>query len=140
MERTIARLAQLQRGLLFVNLIDFDQLYGHRRDAEGFAAALREFDALLPRLTELVGPDDLLLITADHGNDPTYRGTDHTREQVPLLAYGPPAAAGCNLGVRDGFHDLAATVAEALGAATVGEGRSFYADLMAEDHEANVGG
>jgi phosphopentomutase len=102
--------------LVFVNLIDFDMLYGHRRNAEGFAGALKEFDDFLPRLTQLIGPEDLLLLTADHGNDPTYGGTDHTRERVPLLAYGPAGAAGRDLGLRQGFYDVAATVAEALGA------------------------
>ena len=100
MEKTIERFAELERGLLFVNLIDFDMLYGHRRDPAGFAGALAEFDDFLPRLTRLIGPEDLLLLTADHGNDPTYRGTDHTREQVPLLAFGPAGPPGRDLGLR----------------------------------------
>lgn len=127
--QTVAQLATLTRGLIFVNLIDFDALYGHRRDAVGFAAALRELDAALPALLAQVGPRDLLLITADHGNDPTYRGTDHTREQVPLLAYGPANAAGRELGLRGGFADVAATIAEALGVAAPAAGRSFWGEL-----------
>lgn len=113
MERTIERLRRLDSGLLFVNLIDFDMLYGHRRDPDGFAAALSEFDAALPALLNECGEEDLLLLTADHGNDPTHTGTDHTRERVPLLAFGQ--APGVDLGLRDGFFDVAATVGEALG-------------------------
>lgn len=84
-------------GLIFANLVDFDMLYGHRRDPVGYARALMEFDARLPELVALLGPDDLLLLTADHGNDPTFRGSDHTREYVPLLAY-TPGTPGCDLG------------------------------------------
>ena len=123
--KTIERWERLETGLVFVNLIDFDMLFGHRRNPAGFAGALREFDAFLPRLTGAVGPEDLMLITADHGNDPTYRGTDHTREQVPILAYGPPGAAGTKLGVRACFGDVAATVAEALDVTAPEHGTSF---------------
>jgi phosphopentomutase len=125
LEKTAACFAELSRGLVFVNLIDFDMLYGHRRNAEGFAGALKEFDDFLPRLTQLIGPEDLLLLTADHGNDPTYSGTDHTREQVPLLAYGPAGAAGRDLGLRQGFYDVAATVAETLGVEPLAPGTSI---------------
>jgi phosphopentomutase len=99
--------------LCFVNLIDFDMLYGHRRNPEGYAHALETTDAFLAELLPLVGPDDLLLITADHGNDPTFRGTDHTREYVPLLAYSPSLPPG-SMGVRKGFFDAAQSVAEWL--------------------------
>ncbi len=101
------------RGFIFVNLIDFDMLYGHRRDTKGFAAALEEFDSFIPTLEASLSENDLVLITADHGNDPTYRGTDHTREYVPLLAYrkGVP---GCDLGTRVSFADLGQTVLHAL--------------------------
>ena len=126
LQKTAERFERLDSGLLFVNLIDFDMLFGHRRNAAGFAGALVEFDRFLPRLTELVGPEDLLLITADHGNDPTFPGSDHTREQVPLLAYGPAGAAGQALGVRDCFGDMAATIAEALGIAGPEHGTSFF--------------
>lgn len=131
LRKTAERFARLRAGLVFVNLIDFDSLYGHRRNAPGFAAALAELDAFLPRITELCGEQDLLLITADHGNDPLHAGSDHTREQVPLLAYGPPRAAGVALGTRDGFFDVAATIAEALGGAAPAHGVSFYSDLVA---------
>ena len=131
MEKTLERLDRLESGLLFVNLIDFDMLYGHRRNPEGFAGALSEFDAALPRLLRRIGPDDLLLLTADHGNDPTHHGTDHTRERVPLLAYGPPGGRGRDLGLRHGFVDVAATTAAALGLnpADLGAGRSFLEEL-----------
>ena len=92
-----------------------------------FAKALVEFEDFLPQLTALCGEEDLLLITADHGNDPTHGGSDHTREQIPPLAYGPPSAAGADLGTRQGFFDIAATIAEALGAEPPNDnGVSFY--------------
>ncbi len=127
--KTLERWQRLDAGLLFVNLIDFDMVYGHRRNPRGFADALVEFDRFLPSLLDAVGPNDLFLITADHGNDPTYRGTDHTREQVPILAYGPARAAGRDLGVRDGFMDAAATIAEALGIAPLEAGVSFQQEI-----------
>lgn len=111
-------------GLLFANLVDFDQLYGHRNDAAGFYRALREFDAALPALLDSCREDDLLCITADHGNDPTTPSTDHARECVPLLAYGPrvrPVA----LGVRPTFGDVGATVADWLGVDFRGQGESL---------------
>ena len=116
-------------GLLLANLVDFDTLYGHRNDAAGFAAALREVDAAIPRLEALLREDDLLFITADHGNDPTTPSTDHARERVPLLARGPRVRPG-PLGVRDTFADLGATVAEWLGVPFRGAGRSFLAQLV----------
>lgn len=106
----LALASRPDRFFCFANLIDFDMLYGHRRDPRGYATALEETDAFLGRLLPLLAPDDLLLITADHGNDPTFRGSDHTREFVPLLASGP-ALANRSLGIRDGFFDLAQTIA-----------------------------
>ncbi len=129
LQKTIERFSRLDAGLLFVNLIDFDMLYGHRRNVQGFATALREFDYQLPQLLNVIEPTDLLIITADHGNDPTFRGTDHTREQVPLLVYGPTQAAGKDLGLRNGFMDVAATIAEALGVRPLTEGTSFYQEI-----------
>lgn len=103
-------------GLIFCNLIDFDMLYGHRRDVVGFAHALEEYDRAMPEILSKMGPRDLLLMTADHGNDPTYRGSDHTREFIPLLAYSPAtsAPAPVDLGERASFSDVGATVVEAL--------------------------
>jgi phosphopentomutase len=118
-------------GLLFTNLVDFDQAFGHRNDTSGFYGALREFDAALPELLALLREDDLLFITADHGNDPTTPSTDHARENVPLLALGP-AARSVSLGRRDTFSDLGATVAEWLGVAFRGRGRSFLGQLIVD--------
>jgi len=109
----LASLGRVDSGLIFANLVDFDAKYGHRRDPQGMAENLRCFDDRVPELLEASGPDDLFVITADHGNDPTFRGTDHTRERVPLLAVGEGAPR--NLGVRRGFSDLGATVADWLG-------------------------
>jgi phosphopentomutase len=108
-------LGSLQSGFLFVNLVDTDMLYGHRRDPVGYAGALREIDAALPAIAAKLRPRDLLVLTADHGNDPTFPGTDHTREYVPLLAYAPRLSLGADLGVRESFGDLGATVAEYFG-------------------------
>ena len=115
-------------GLLFGNLVDFDQLYGHRNDVPGFYQALRDFDAALPALTAALREDDLLFITADHGNDPTTPSTDHARERVPLLAIGPRVRP-VDLGRRETFSDLGATVADWLGVAFRGRGRSFLSAL-----------
>ena len=106
-------LGRLDSGLIFANLIDFDARYGHRRDPEGMAANLKRFDDRVPELLEALDGDDLLIITADHGNDPTYFGTDHTRERVPLLVAGGGEPA--DLGVRQGFSDVGATAAGWLG-------------------------
>ncbi|MFN2596858.1 MAG: phosphopentomutase [Pyrinomonadaceae bacterium] len=121
-DETIRALGDDSRGLVFSNLVDFDMLYGHRRDPEGYARALEHFDARLPEIADAMRAGDLLLITADHGNDPTYRGTDHTREYVPLLAYG--GRAGVNLGTRASLADIGQTVAENFGL-RLGAGESF---------------
>ena len=111
MAAALERLARPFRGLLFVNLVDTDQLYGHRRDPRGYAAALEAFDAWLPGALALLGPRDALFITGDHGNDPTWRGTDHTREMAPLLVTGP-GVSPVDLGVRATFADVGATLAD----------------------------
>jgi phosphopentomutase len=116
-------------GLLFANLVDFDQSFGHRNDVPGFYSALQEFDIALPGLLALLREDDLLFITADHGNDPTTASTDHARECVPLLGAGPRARP-VSLGRRSTFSDLGATVAEWLGVDFRGRGRSFLAELV----------
>ena len=121
----------IQGGLLFANLVDFDTLYGHRGDVAGFARALRQFDDALPAIRAALREDDLLFITADHGNDPTTGSSDHSRERVPLLVAGPQVRAR-PLGVRRTFSDLGATVAEWLNAPFGGKGTSFLPMLERE--------
>jgi len=131
----MARLTELtqsvERGLVFVNLIDFDMLYGHRRDPLGYRRALEEFDRGYRELEGELCEGDLVLLTADHGNDPTHAaGTDHTREYVPVLATGPGLRAGVALGTRASFADVGATVEEALGLTPRGPGVSFLSELV----------
>lgn len=118
------------QGLLFANLVDFDQSYGHRNDVAGFYQALRDFDAALPGLRSALREDDVLFITADHGNDPTTVSTDHARECVPLVVVGPRVRPG-SVGRRSTFSDLGATVAEWFGIDFRGRGQSFLAQLVA---------
>lgn len=128
--KTIDKLSQAFEGLLFTNLVDFDSLYGHRRDPEGYARALNEFDDWLPKLMERIGEEDLLILTADHGNDPVHHGTDHTREYVPLLVYNPAFQSAGSLGVRHTFADIAATIADNFNLTAVKNGTSFLNDLQ----------
>ncbi|NIK75154.1 phosphopentomutase [Paenibacillus castaneae] len=117
-------------GLSFINLVDFDALYGHRRDPQGYGKALEEYDSRLPEVFAKMTDDDLLIITADHGNDPTYRGTDHTREYVPLLAYSPRFKQGGQaLPLRDTFADIGATIADNFGVKMPEYGKSFLPEL-----------
>ena len=124
LRKTADLLRSMERGFLFVNLVDTDMLYGHRRDYVGYARALVEIDAALPEIAAALRPGDVLLLTADHGNDPTMPGTDHTREHVPLVVYAPGRVRGSDLGVRASFCDLGATVAEYFGLSAP-RGRSF---------------
>jgi phosphopentomutase len=114
-DQTIKALQDETRGLIFSNLVDFDMLYGHRRDTEGYARALEHFDSRWPEIEDAMREGDLLMITADHGNDPTYPGTDHTREYAPLLVYGKKAQAGVNLGTRSSLADIGRTIADNFG-------------------------
>ncbi|HTA20656.1 MAG TPA: phosphopentomutase [Polyangia bacterium] len=126
---TLEAMARVPRGLLFVNLVDFDMVYGHRNDVPGFARALAELDAWLPAFRAALAPGDAAFITADHGNDPTTPGTDHTRERAPLLAFGP-AVRPAPLGDRASFCDLGQTIAAGLGVPALARGRSFL-DVIA---------
>jgi phosphopentomutase len=120
-----------ERGLCFVNLVDFDMLYGHRRDPAGYRAALEAFDRDLVELEAALGPEDLVILCADHGNDPTHtETTDHTREYTPVIVAGPGVVRGAALGTRESLADIGATVAEALGLAWTGAGRSFLAEAV----------
>jgi phosphopentomutase len=124
-DATIEFIKTRRHGLVFTNLVDFDALYGHRNDVAGYANALEEFDRRLPEILNALGPEDVLMITADHGNDPTTPSTDHSRERVPLLAAGRPVRAGTNLGTRATYADLAATIANLLQVPGTGEGQPF---------------
>lgn len=126
-EQTLAAwLACADGGLVFANLVDFDMLYGHRRDVAGYANALEAFDAFLPRLLAALGPGDLLALTADHGCDPTWPGSDHTRECVPLLFAGPASPRGLALGVRRSFADLGQTLADHLAVPALAHGEACW--------------
>jgi phosphopentomutase len=122
-----------QRGLIFANLVDFDTVYGHRNDPQGYAANLERFDARLSTLLPRIGPRDLLVITADHGNDPTTPSTDHSREHVPVFVYGPAVQPGVDLGVRQTFADLGQTIAELFGVGPLKHGTSFLTDVLRKD-------
>ena len=130
-EATLQAMEEAGDGdLIFSNFVDFDMHFGHRRDVEGYAAALERFDAALPVLIGRLGPDDLVLITADHGCDPTFRGTDHTREYVPVLFFGPKVEAG-SLGRRDTFADMGQTIARHLGVGPLNAGDDCFARARA---------
>jgi phosphopentomutase len=128
-EKTIEQLKQPFKGLLFTNLVEFDSLYGHRRDPVGYAAALEEFDRAVPDLERQLGERDLLIITADHGNDPVHPGTDHTREYVPILLFSPSFKQPRQLSTRSTFSDLGATIADNFGIQAPPNGTSFLSEL-----------
>lgn len=128
-DQTLRALETAGRGLIFTNLVDFDMLYGHRNDVEGYARALEEFDARLPEIERAMRDDDLLMITADHGCDPGDVSTDHTREYVPILAWGRRAKAGVNLGIRSSLADIGQTIAENFGV-ELQSGRSFLKEIV----------
>lgn len=116
------------RGLIFANLVDFDMLYGHRRDVEGYAKALETFDAQIPSIFSALRDDDLLILTADHGNDPSMPGSDHTREYAPLLVYGKNATPGVSLGTRQSLSDIGQTIADIFGL-ELKDGVSFLEEI-----------
>jgi phosphopentomutase len=128
MTKTLGAMNSVDRGLIYVNLVDFDQLYGHRNNVEGYAQALEEVDGWLPSLEAHLQEDDLVILTADHGCDPTTPSTDHSREYVPVLAYGKRSRHGVNLGTRGSLSDLGQTVAENFGA-HIGNGESFLSQI-----------
>ncbi|HLM02100.1 MAG TPA: phosphopentomutase [Pyrinomonadaceae bacterium] len=128
-DQTVNALNDDSRGLIFSNLVDFDMLYGHRRDPEGYARALEHFDRRLPEILGAMRDDDLLIITADHGNDPTKEGSDHTREYVPLLVYGKSARTNVNLGTRATLADIGQTIAENFGL-RLKDGESFLNRIL----------
>ncbi|MBU5349075.1 phosphopentomutase [Paenibacillus lautus] len=129
MDKMVQTLGEPFKGLSFLNLVDFDAVYGHRRDPQGYGQALEDYDQRLPEVFEKMTENDLLIITADHGNDPTYKGTDHTREYVPLLVYSPRFTEGKELPLRKTFADIGATVADNFGVKLPEHGTSFLNDL-----------
>jgi phosphopentomutase len=132
LEKLGAAMADMPSGLIFMNLVDFDTVYGHRNDLSGYAANLERFDAELARIVPALRADDLLVVTADHGNDPTTPSTDHSREYVPILLTGPRVRAGTDLGTRRTFADLGQTLAENFGVERLAHGSSFLHDILEE--------
>ena len=132
MEKTFGYAQKDFHGLCFINLVDFDMVYGHRNNVDGYANALTEFDVQLGELLPLLGEEDLLIITADHGCDPSTPSTDHSREHVPMVAWSKKIKAGANLGTLDSYSHIAATVADYLGVEYHGSGRSFLSDILAK--------
>lgn len=124
-DKTLKYIKSNNRGLIYTNLVDFDSKYGHRRDPKGYKKAIEEFDARLSEIIEAMKEDDILIINSDHGNDPTYKGTDHTREYIPVLIYGDRIKKGVNLGVRSSFCDIGSTIADILGVEKTNCGESF---------------
>jgi phosphopentomutase len=129
-DRTLAAMAELDRGMIFANLVDFDTLYGHRNDVAGFAANLERLDSRVPELLGALRADDVFMLTADHGCDPSDVSTDHTREHVPLLVCGPRVRQGHDLGVRGSFADLGQTLAENFRVGPLSAGQSFLSDIV----------
>lgn len=132
MEETVNVASRLKAGFIMTNLVDFDQLYGHRQNPRGFADALEEFDRQLPRILECVQGNDLLIITADHGNDPTDQSTDHSREYVPVLCFAPSGKRNFNLGNRKSFADVGKTIGEYFDIPNASSlaGTSFYSEIV----------
>ena len=131
-ERTLEHMKEDFDGLCFTNLVDFDMVYGHRNDVDGYAKALTEFDEKLPELLAGLREDDILMVTADHGCDPATESTDHSREYIPLVIYGERVKQGVNLGTRKSFADIGATILEYFGCEGGIAGESFLKDILKE--------
>lgn len=133
-DKNMEKVFELQKkhfdGLCYINLVDFDMIYGHRRNIPGYTEALNKFDMDLEKFIEGMSEEDVLFITADHGCDPGYKGTDHTRESVPLLCYGVPLKEGVNIGTRDSYADIAATIADLFRISYEGDGVSFADEIL----------
>ena len=129
-DKTVEAMEKDFEGFIFTNLVDFDSMYGHRRNPEGYGQAIMDFDGRLPAIKAAMKPGDVLMLCADHGNDPVHSGTDHTREHIPLVVYGEEIKAGVNLGTRKSFADIGATIAEMLGAETTSIGESFAKEIL----------
>ncbi|HSQ33637.1 MAG TPA: phosphopentomutase, partial [Peptostreptococcaceae bacterium] len=129
-DETIKYMKKDNKGLIFTNLVDFDSKYGHRRDVAGYKNAIEEFDARIPQIIENMKNEDILIVNSDHGNDPTYKGTDHTREYIPILIYGKKIKEGYNLGTRTTFADIGATVSDILNVEFPKYGKSFKSEIL----------
>ena len=129
-DKTVEALGMDFEGFIFTNLVDFDSQYGHRRDPIGYGKCIEEFDARLPEVLAALGEEDVLMITADHGNDPVEEGTDHTREYVPVIVYGKSCRQGVNLGILGSFADIGETVCDLLGVKGTGVGKSFKEEIL----------
>ena len=129
-DKTVEAMEKDFEGFIFTNLVDFDSMYGHRRNPEGYGQAIMDFDGRLPEIKAAMRPGDVLMLCADHGNDPVHSGTDHTREHIPLVVYGEEIKAGVNLGTRKSFADIGATIAEMLGAEATSIGESFAKEIL----------
>ena len=129
-DQTLRGMEEAFPGLLFTNLVDFDSKYGHRRDPEGYGNAIMAFDRRLPELLAALKPEDLLILCADHGNDPIHTGWDHTREHIPMVCYGAMVKGGVDLGIRSSFADIGATICDYLGVAETAIGESFLAEIL----------
>lgn len=132
-DKTLAYMKEDNHGLIFTNLVDFDAKFGHRRNIEGYKEAIEEFDKRLPEIIAAMHDDDMLMLAADHGNDPSYTGTDHTREYIPILAYGKQIKENINIGTRSSFADIAATIADIFKIEAPKNGESFYSIIKKED-------
>lgn len=128
-EKTIEEMKKDTQGLIYTNLVDFDMLYGHRNNIDGYARALEYFDSKLPKIIGAMKEEDILIITADHGNDPSTPSTDHSREYVPILVYGKNVKPNINLGTRNTYADISATILDILGMKKL-EGTSFKKDII----------
>lgn len=132
-DKTLEYMTSDKNGLIFTNLVDFDMLYGHRNDVDGYSQALKDFDSRLPEVISSMKDTDVLIITADHGCDPTTASTDHSREYIPILVYGKQISAGVNIGTRRSFSDIGATVLDFLGLPKMIEGTSFKEEIFSEE-------
>lgn len=129
-EKIINEIKKDTEGLIFTNLVDFDMLYGHRNNVEGYSKALEYFDSKLPEIVENMKETDMLIITADHGNDPTTPSTDHSREYIPVLIYGKEIKENVNIGTRKTYADISATVLDILGLEKLENGESFRKEIL----------
>ena len=129
-EKTIEYIKKDSKGLIFTNLVDFDMLYGHRNNVEGYSEALEYFDSKLPEIMNNLKNDDILIITADHGNDPTTPSTDHSREYIPILVYGKQIKENINLQIRKTYSDISATILDLLNLSKLENGTSFKEEIL----------